>query len=77
MAKAIKLTEQPWTDDELFDRWWLNDRETWAKPLAPGEDHEEYARRISKLAWLTGAYFARYPVKDSHAFTRRWAAPSQ
>lgn len=70
MAKTIKLTELPWTDDELFERWWFYQQD---EPLELGEDHEEYARRVSKLAWLASAQYARTPIQDSHAFTKRWA----
>ncbi len=40
--------------EEQFDVWWHNEGSA-MRPL-PNEDAEEHAKRVSKVAWLNGAY---------------------
>jgi hypothetical protein len=56
------------TDEELgrrFRAWW-HDEGSGLPPL-PGMDHEEHVRRISEIAWASGAYAARWGAPDIHA----------
>jgi hypothetical protein len=49
------------TDEELGRRFrvWWHDEGSGLPPL-PGMDHAEHVRRISEIAWASGAYVARY-----------------
>jgi hypothetical protein len=52
--------QQPNEDDlnESFDRWWRNEGS--AMRPGPKEDPEEHVQRISRIAWLNGAYVAHW-----------------
>jgi hypothetical protein len=49
------------TDEELARRFrvWWHDEGSGLPPL-PGMDHKEHVRRISEIAWASGAYAGRY-----------------
>jgi hypothetical protein len=47
-----------------FERWWRNE----ASAITPrkSDDMESHAKRIAKIAWMNGAYKAKYPTtKDT------------
>jgi hypothetical protein len=49
------------TDEELsrrFRAWWYDEGS--GLPPLPGMDHKEHSRRISEIAWASGAYAARW-----------------
>ena len=59
-ATPKQFKQQPNEDDlnKSFDRWWGNE----GSAIRPGpkEDQSEYAQRISRIAWLNGAYVAHW-----------------
>ena len=44
-------------DKEAFERWW--NEEGSGMPPKPGEETEHFARRMTEIAWMNGAYAAR------------------
>lgn len=42
--------------DKQFEKWW-NDEGSGIYPIE-GHDHEEHAKRISRIAWANGKYCA-------------------
>jgi len=60
-AELAKPEPMPPTDEELgrrFRDWWHDEGSE--LPLLPGMDHKEHVRRISEIAWASGAYAGRY-----------------
>ena len=48
-------------DKEAFERWW--NEEGSGMPPKPGEETEHFARRMTEIAWMNGAYLARDDAK--------------
>ena len=48
-------------DKEAFERWW--NEEGSGMPPKPGEETEHFARRMTEIAWMNGAYAARDDAK--------------
>jgi len=55
-ALAEPGPERP-TDEERFEHWWYHEG---SAPPRAEDDSEEHTHRTSKIAWLNGAYCARY-----------------
>jgi hypothetical protein len=66
-ATPEQFKQRPNEDDlnESFDRWWRNEGS--AMRPGPKEDLEEHVQRISRIAWLNGAYLALWHPSVCHA----------
>jgi len=58
-ARAYLAQPEPQgpTDEERFEHWWYHEG---SAPPRSEDDLEEHTHRTSKIAWLNGAYCARY-----------------
>lgn len=52
-----------------FDKWWADEGS--AMIPDPGEDFEEHAKRIARIAWDNGAYKATQPTDEGIAKAAR------
>jgi len=60
LAQAESQGPEPTDEefDERFQRWWYNEGS--GMPPHKGEDQEEHACRVSRIAWHNGAYVTRW-----------------
>lgn len=56
-AKRDAVNEQHLTSQERFEIWWRDEGS--GMPPRDGEDAEEHAKRIARIAWVHGAYVDR------------------
>lgn len=60
-AEAEEITTSP--DESAFDEWWNNEGS--GMPPLTGEDAETHVHRISRIAWLNGAFKVRFCADDT------------
>ena len=61
--EALNLDPIPTQDMTQFETWW-NQEGSSIRPL-PCEDHEEFAKRVSRIAWENGAYVRQNTLVDA------------
>jgi hypothetical protein len=60
MKTGLQIFTQPESLEKDFDIWWFREG-SGLRPF-PNEDAEEHSHRISKIAWLNGAFKAKNPT---------------
>jgi hypothetical protein len=54
---------------QRFETWWHEEGS--GMPPKPGEDAEEHVKRVSKIAWLNGAYVQNKIATKQHSRGRK------